>query len=374
MKKNNMMRAAGVLLIAVLLTTSVISGTFAKYVTSDTADDSARVAMFGVKIETEGALFAKNYLTTDNTPAGDSAGASLSVKSSGALGAEGNQIGNVVAPGTKNEDGLVFSVTGTPEVAVNVELNIVTNTASDIWLGTGVCYPNMTTGEVYDKSTAKNASGDEETARYNRVTFNNTEAYYPIKYTLQHSTDGSAYSPIVTTETKDLPTDQKKYYTNVSLSEIVKYLDTLSKSEATTFEPGVNLAETFGYYKLTWVWDFEAYTAEQVGSATDRTNPTKEDMMAANALRNKQDTMLGDLAAQKYGTNVTVINDAVSALKTAFNGVNTTDYWSKTNNLPADFKDARYDKSGSSTTAPTDMYNYNLEVNLEFTITVTQVD
>ena len=47
MKKNKMMRLAAVLLIAVLLTTSVISGTFAKYTTSAESEDSARVANWG---------------------------------------------------------------------------------------------------------------------------------------------------------------------------------------------------------------------------------------------------------------------------------------------------------------------------------------
>ena len=49
MKKNTMMRLASVLLIVTLLTTSVISGTFAKYTTSATANDSARIAYWGFK-------------------------------------------------------------------------------------------------------------------------------------------------------------------------------------------------------------------------------------------------------------------------------------------------------------------------------------
>lgn len=48
MKKNRMMRLASILLVCVLLTTSVISGTFAKYVTEYTAEDTARVALFKV--------------------------------------------------------------------------------------------------------------------------------------------------------------------------------------------------------------------------------------------------------------------------------------------------------------------------------------
>ena len=46
MKKNKMMRIASALLVAVILTTCAISGTFAKYVTSTPGSDSARVAKF----------------------------------------------------------------------------------------------------------------------------------------------------------------------------------------------------------------------------------------------------------------------------------------------------------------------------------------
>ncbi len=47
MKKNVMMRLASGLLIAVLLTTCAIAGTFAKYTTSVSSQDSARVAKWG---------------------------------------------------------------------------------------------------------------------------------------------------------------------------------------------------------------------------------------------------------------------------------------------------------------------------------------
>ena len=47
MKKNKMMRAASALMVATLLTTSVISGTFAKYVTKGSGSDWARVAVWG---------------------------------------------------------------------------------------------------------------------------------------------------------------------------------------------------------------------------------------------------------------------------------------------------------------------------------------
>ena len=47
MKKNVMMRVAAMLLVCVLASTCGISGTFAKYVTSATSNDKARVAYWG---------------------------------------------------------------------------------------------------------------------------------------------------------------------------------------------------------------------------------------------------------------------------------------------------------------------------------------
>lgn len=48
MKKNRMMRLASILLVCVLLSTSVISGTFAKYISTASASDTARVAKWEI--------------------------------------------------------------------------------------------------------------------------------------------------------------------------------------------------------------------------------------------------------------------------------------------------------------------------------------
>ena len=50
MKKNTMMRVASALLIAVLLTTCAISGTFAKYISDASAQDDARVARWDIEL------------------------------------------------------------------------------------------------------------------------------------------------------------------------------------------------------------------------------------------------------------------------------------------------------------------------------------
>lgn len=121
MKKNKMMRAALALLVVTMLTMSIVSGTFAKYVTQGSATDSARVAKFGVEVASTGSLFAKTYAKSTNTPGGET----LSVVSSNDE--------KVVAPGTKNDTGLTLSLTGKPEVDVKVTFNVTT--ATEIHLG-----------------------------------------------------------------------------------------------------------------------------------------------------------------------------------------------------------------------------------------------
>lgn len=112
MRKNKMMRTASGLLVATLLTTSVISGTFAKYTTAASGTDSARVAKFGVIITANGGMFAEEYDKDDTGAVGTF---TKSVITSG----ESGGVKNVVAPGTK---GKLASATikGKPEVAVRV--------------------------------------------------------------------------------------------------------------------------------------------------------------------------------------------------------------------------------------------------------------
>ncbi len=111
MRKNKTMRFASMLLVLTLLSTSVISGTFAKYVTSGSATDSARVAKWGVEVtsvdSTGNGLFAKTYTATGATD--DTITNSVSSSTEDKL----------VAPGTS---GTLTNVTvkGTPEVAVKV--------------------------------------------------------------------------------------------------------------------------------------------------------------------------------------------------------------------------------------------------------------
>lgn len=99
MKKNTMMRVASVLLVAVLLSTCVISSTFAKYTTQVSSSDSARVAKWGfntASINFEN-LFASSYTNVSN----------------------GTDEQAIIAPGTSGEVTFKFenAIDGTPEVA-----------------------------------------------------------------------------------------------------------------------------------------------------------------------------------------------------------------------------------------------------------------
>ena len=107
------MRAAVLMLALVLITSCFVGGTFAKYVTSKSGTDSARVAKFGVTVTANGDVFAKEYDTDDQTVVGTIAKSVFSTDS------------KVIAPGTEsNGDFVAATITGTPEVAVRVSYKL----------------------------------------------------------------------------------------------------------------------------------------------------------------------------------------------------------------------------------------------------------
>lgn len=124
MKKNKMMRLASFLLIAVILTTCAISGTFAKYVTSGNGSDTARVAKFGVTVTGTADTFKKTY-AKDDTSSTLAANTVVSTE-------------DVVAPGTSGSMA-AFTITGTPEVAVRVKFE-GTLELGDKWADSDTAY------------------------------------------------------------------------------------------------------------------------------------------------------------------------------------------------------------------------------------------
>ncbi|MBQ4049892.1 MAG: hypothetical protein IJD07_04475 [Clostridia bacterium] len=98
------MRLASFMLIACLATCCAVGGTFAKYVTSGEAADSARVAKWGVTVQ------AKVDTTVATLEIGGDAENEVKAVAPQVLLAPGTQINNLAD----------FAISGTPEVAVNV--------------------------------------------------------------------------------------------------------------------------------------------------------------------------------------------------------------------------------------------------------------
>lgn len=321
MKKNKTMRIASVLLIAVLLTTCIISGTFAKYVTTGEASDEARVAKFGVVVNGDGSLFSQTYkkVSNGNGPSPEendgSKIASLTVESS-----NGDKL---VAPGTQsNGKGLSLGITGTPEVDVRIKLSF--GDIEDVFLKAAGELPDMTTADSKD-------------------TFGFEDDYYPIVYTLSGDYIAARYNKDNTIyDETGVKYDAATKSVSGNLEAIKAVFDVLNNDgEGIYVDANKDLADVqhggIGTFTLTWKWAFELTDSEK-SAITDKTRTaatsdwddairtsTKKDKYVeyngvrywekpsktqlgqedyvnariADALkvRDQQDTLLGDLAA-----------------------------------------------------------------------------
>ena len=120
-KKNFTIKAAVLMLALVLITSCFVGGTFAKYVTSGSGSDTARVAKFGVTINANGTMFAKEYATDAQT---------VGTITQSVVSSNDDKL---VAPGTKG-DMAKMTLTGTPEVAVKVTYDATGNVSlGDNW-------------------------------------------------------------------------------------------------------------------------------------------------------------------------------------------------------------------------------------------------
>lgn len=204
MKKNRFLKTAGCLLILCLLTTCVIGTTFAKYTTSGSTTDSARVAHWGVTLNlaANDGIFSNEY---------DVSGTGASVKSTT----------NVVAPGTSTDATTAtaarFSLAGQPEVAVNVKIDLAI--ANDIVLKAGT---------YKDETTADNLTDE----------FTLAEDYYPVVFTLWQISG-----------VDDVPYTPARKLATGNLAAIQTFLNTYNSTA--NYEPNTKLNSV---YELTWKW------------------------------------------------------------------------------------------------------------------------
>ncbi len=105
MKKNYMMRIASVLLVVVLLTTSIISGTLAKYTSSVEASAIATVAKWDIKVNNSKISVSNPNITFDLFD---------TVKDSNGTGDESDVVSKKIAPGTSGS--FAFKIENLSEV------------------------------------------------------------------------------------------------------------------------------------------------------------------------------------------------------------------------------------------------------------------
>lgn len=134
MKKFLTAKIAAMLLIFTFITSSFVGSTFAKYITTGTGSDTARVAKWGITVTMNDDLGAfKNQYATDDVDS------TAEISNSVLADAE------VVAPGTTGN--FAFSVAGSPEVAVDLQYKV--NVHSDISLEAGT-YNGVEISENYN--------------------------------------------------------------------------------------------------------------------------------------------------------------------------------------------------------------------------------
>jgi len=373
MKKNRMLRLASALLILTLLTTSVIGGTFAKYVSTGSVSDTARVAKWGVEIKTSGTLYSDAYAVATaadkkgNLPAAWNDNNIKNNSITVATVSDGDE--NIIAPGTKSYgNGLSFGIEGKPEVAVTVTAKV---TAEDVYLaaGTYAVLEKVADGIITNDHTFKEAKvyyGENlyiasagTTTTYAKVTSETyvegdyyiltnkaivDAAYYPVKYKVEEpspATEG-AYdkkaieiastlaAAIKASPSETDKTDYKGTYT--STSDIIA-----ANTELKTLE----LLDDFNDKNIKWEWAFEA----------DAPNTAAND---------PADTILGYMIAAKEATDgeYLVVEVGTDGAITVLNyGTNAGDYTVK--------------KTGADSS---ETVVANLNTKLDISLTVTQVD
>ena len=201
MKKNIMMRLSALLLVAVLLTTCVISGTFAKYTTTDNASDSATVAAWGIELSVTG-----DDVLYDDAKTGDEV-AALKVKTNA-----------LAAPGTYQKLATV-ALSGTPEVAYKITVDV------DLTLA------NWASDEADDPGTADV----------------NESVYCPVVFTV----DGTQYK--IDTTNKDTAALEAA----IEKAIIIAIAGGDGSTNNQTYNAGVAVPATANEVIIDWMWAFD---------------------------------------------------------------------------------------------------------------------
>lgn len=282
MKKNKTLRAAGILFLATMLTTCMTAGTFAKYTSGDSAEDSARVAKFGVTVTADGSLFGEEYAdaANGNKPisfSGDEHTGTVQVFETGE---------NVVAPGTKNDTGLGFVISGKPEVDVEINTTVDIDKVKTVYLRKGSYAVMSKLNNVTEENFVPESVYIQEGDSYKHPTEYDADAEY-YKAVDKLSFNDYNYSPIIY-QYRDKTGQYFQAY-----DDLKNLCDAINKDN-----PGITCD---GKYKantdlepctrtLTWYWLIS--------------NP-ESPYSPKDPLKDAKDTILGDIAAGRIVVKTT---------------------------------------------------------------------
>lgn len=340
MKKNKFMRLASGLLVGTLLTTCAISGTFAKYTTQDAAEDSARVAKWGVELQIMGSLYGDAYVAgakDDSVPTLYSTDDSVSVYNK-------NEDKNVVAPGTKSDAGLTFKLNGTPEVdsKLLVEMEIENIFLKAGTYGVMIAATNVTEqnfknlGDLYTEAGGVYTIADDWAENTDYYTLEDAVTYDKIYYPVVYNLTGS---DLKTTNTNDNATDKD---TLKAIADSIEFKLTGANAK------GVQVSGDFSKY---------TYSFESV------VYPTNADLGDETQLSDVNLSWDWHFTDEDGVDGDEISNDPQDGLDTILG------------NLQADIEVVKLDTNGVDfTNALVEGDDYNLETSFMLDITVNQVD
>lgn len=278
MKKNRVMRIACMLMVACLLSCSMMGATLAKYTTQDAAADNARVAKWGVALQVIGNLYGESY---QDTIVANDAGA-IAVQSIDYATAKDF----VVAPGTSVDEGFHISLTGTPEVATQTTVEI---TAQNIFLNAG-SYGLMVEvpagavdaenfeylGDLYVENGGSYTLADAfeaDTTYYTLEDAVNTAdlgTYYPVVYALAGDT---TYTGDDSLDTINEMAAKIAALFGTATTTVDNTTNTTTYNVTSAILPtNTDLDEHFKAddLKITWAWAFNGATSGDSASVEDK--------------------------------------------------------------------------------------------------------
>lgn len=349
MKKNKVMRLSSGLLVLTILTTCIISGTFAKYVTGDKEQDFARAAKWGVTTTISGALFGQHYgaFEADSESTGVDGSNQISAVYTGSVDryAEGESgpEENIVAPGTKSEN-MTVSISGKPEVAGKIAVT-VDNTEgknySDIWLASGKY--GVMTDVTENVKTSDDIVGlyvkEDNSENYVAAkSFTEGTTYYKLSY--DFVLDSEAYETTAEDEPRFVPTnagpDDKtgKYYPILwglvneksqgdgvtveysmhNVGEIKAMIESEIIGDASSFSSHTDLGAQVGNTTINWQWPFEAVLDTDTDTET----------VVISSVVDGCDTILSKLMAWETDSNYQVVKISGTEAAPTYTGVTKT--------------------------------------------------